>query len=261
MASLLVMSVDVQFYSYTTFCFLVTIMGLVIPWSSTLALVDIYSIFTRCHLHQPGVMVIVVIGDWVLALLSLAAASASASVVAILTSVGGSYCPPKFCGRRASMVPLLRMPLPSSSSSCPCRRRALAVVVVPLPSLLSSCPLPSSCPCLRCCRRALCRRRALAVAVVPFAVVVPLPSSCPCCRRALCRRRALAVAVVPLPSLLSSCPCRRRRALAVVVAVVPLPSSSCPCRRRRALCHLLIFVQTLRVLPFKVWEGVLKNHY
>ncbi|KAK1269873.1 CASP-like protein [Acorus gramineus] len=99
MASLLFMSVDVQFYSYTSFCFLVTIMGLVIPWSSTLALVDIYSIFTRCHLHQPGVMVIVVIGDWVLALLSLAAASASASVVAILTSAGGSYCPPKFCGR------------------------------------------------------------------------------------------------------------------------------------------------------------------
>ncbi|KAK1293615.1 hypothetical protein QJS10_CPB17g02571 [Acorus calamus] len=98
-ASLLFMSVDVQFYSYTSFCFLVTIMGLVIPWSSTLALVDIYSIFTRCHLRQPGVMVIVVIGDWVLALLSLAAASASASVVAILASAGGSYCPPKFCGR------------------------------------------------------------------------------------------------------------------------------------------------------------------
>ncbi|KAK1275466.1 hypothetical protein QJS04_geneDACA016058 [Acorus gramineus] len=93
------MSVDVQFYSYTSFCFLVTTMGLLIPWSSTLALVDIYSIFTRCRLRQPGFMVIVVIGDWVFALLSLAAASATASVTDLLTSSGRAYCPPKFCGR------------------------------------------------------------------------------------------------------------------------------------------------------------------
>ncbi|KAK1300764.1 hypothetical protein QJS10_CPB13g00135 [Acorus calamus] len=98
-ASLLFMSVDVQFYSYTSFCFLVIIMGLLIPWSSTLALFDIYSIFTRCRLRQPVIMVIVVIGDWVLALLSLAAASATASVTDLLTSSGQAYCPPKFCGR------------------------------------------------------------------------------------------------------------------------------------------------------------------
>ncbi|KAF0888342.1 hypothetical protein E2562_014167 [Oryza meyeriana var. granulata] len=64
-ASLLFMSVGVEFFSYTAFCFLVTIMGLVIPWSCTLAMIDVYSILVGCPLRVPGVMVIVVIGDWV----------------------------------------------------------------------------------------------------------------------------------------------------------------------------------------------------
>lgn len=102
-------------------------MGLVIPWSATLALVDIYSIFIGCPFRLPGVMVIVVIGDWVcinlhlqtalgllfmlticflrctfvqvLAILSLAAACASASVVDLLVHFDGAYSPPRFCGR------------------------------------------------------------------------------------------------------------------------------------------------------------------
>ncbi|KAJ6816784.1 CASP-like protein 5C1 [Iris pallida] len=98
-ASLFFMSVGVEFYSYTSFCFLVTIMGLVIPWSTTLAMVDVYSICVGCPLRLPGVMVIVVVGDWVLAILSLAAACASASVVDLLVHADGAYCPPRFCGR------------------------------------------------------------------------------------------------------------------------------------------------------------------
>ncbi|KAJ0963378.1 hypothetical protein J5N97_028500 [Dioscorea zingiberensis] len=98
-ASLLFMSVGVEFYSYTAFCFLVTIMGLVIPWSATLAIVDMYSIIAGCPLRLPGVMVIVVVGDWVLSILSLAAACSTASVVDLLVHIDGSYCPPKFCGR------------------------------------------------------------------------------------------------------------------------------------------------------------------
>ncbi|XP_072986106.1 CASP-like protein 5C1 [Typha latifolia] len=98
-ASLLFMSVGVEFYGYTAFCFLVTIMGLVIPWSCTLAMVDIYSIIVRCPLRLPGVMIIVVVGDWVLSILSLAAACATVGVIDLLLHIDGPYCSPKFCGR------------------------------------------------------------------------------------------------------------------------------------------------------------------
>lgn len=74
-ASLLFMSVGVEFFSYTAFCFLVTIMGLVIPWSCTLAMIDVYSVFVGCPLRVPGVMVIVVVGDCVR--ISLQSSSAS----------------------------------------------------------------------------------------------------------------------------------------------------------------------------------------
>ncbi|PSS21347.1 CASP-like protein [Actinidia chinensis var. chinensis] len=96
-ASLLFMCLDVEFYSYTAFCFLVTIMGLVIPWSLTLALMDAYSVFFKRPSRQPGVMSIIVVGDWVLSFLSLAAASSTASVTDILIT---SYsCRAKLCSR------------------------------------------------------------------------------------------------------------------------------------------------------------------
>lgn len=40
-------------------------MGLVIPWSFTLALADGYSVLVNCPLRQPGIMAIIVVGDWV----------------------------------------------------------------------------------------------------------------------------------------------------------------------------------------------------
>ncbi|KAF8410614.1 hypothetical protein HHK36_003146 [Tetracentron sinense] len=98
-ASLLFMSLGVEFYSYTAFCYLVTVMGLVIPWSFTLALVDGYSVLVKCPVRQPGILLIIVIGDWVLSILSLAAACATASVINLLLDVDDSYCPPKFCTR------------------------------------------------------------------------------------------------------------------------------------------------------------------
>ena len=52
--------------SFCNFCsFLVTIMGLVIPWSLTLALVDMFSVFVKPPSRQLGLMTIIVIGDWV----------------------------------------------------------------------------------------------------------------------------------------------------------------------------------------------------
>lgn len=45
--------------------YLVTIMGLVIPWSITLVLVDVYSVFVKFLPHQPRILSAIVIGDWV----------------------------------------------------------------------------------------------------------------------------------------------------------------------------------------------------
>ncbi|GMP31622.1 hypothetical protein CsSME_00005763 [Camellia sinensis var. sinensis] len=97
-ASLLFMCLDVEFYSYTAFCFLVTIMGLVIPWSLTLAVVDVYSVFFKPPSRQLGVMSVIVIGDWVLSFLSLAAACSTASVSEILIT-SSSFCSAELCSR------------------------------------------------------------------------------------------------------------------------------------------------------------------
>ncbi|KAF2283641.1 hypothetical protein P3X46_012419 [Hevea brasiliensis] len=98
-ASLLFMCLGIDFYSYTAFCYLVTVMGLVIPWSVTLVLVDIYSVFVKCLPHQPKILSAIIIGDWVLSFLSLAAAGSAASVTDLLLDVGTSYCPAKMCSR------------------------------------------------------------------------------------------------------------------------------------------------------------------
>ncbi|TXG59547.1 hypothetical protein EZV62_014120 [Acer yangbiense] len=82
-ASLLFMSFRVEFFGYTSFCYLVVIMGLVIPWSTTLALVDAYSIFLK----------------YVLSFLSLAAACSTAGVTDLLLDVGQPYCPVNLCRR------------------------------------------------------------------------------------------------------------------------------------------------------------------
>ncbi|XVE67421.1 hypothetical protein DITRI_Ditri08aG0159500 [Diplodiscus trichospermus] len=87
-ASLLFMSLGVEFYSYTAFCYLVTIMGLVIPWSFTLALVDGYSVLVKCPVRQPAILLIIAAGDWVLSVLTLAAACSTASVVDLLFHSG-----------------------------------------------------------------------------------------------------------------------------------------------------------------------------
>ncbi|KAK9108761.1 hypothetical protein Sjap_016821 [Stephania japonica] len=98
-ASLLIMSLGINFYSYTSFCYLVTIMGLVIPWSFTLALVDGYSVIAGCPLHRAGILLVIAAGDWVLSILSLAAACSAASVVEILSQLGEPFCPSKECNR------------------------------------------------------------------------------------------------------------------------------------------------------------------
>ncbi|GMI76928.1 CASP-like protein 5C2 [Hibiscus trionum] len=98
-ASLLFMCLDVQFYSYTCFSYLVTVMGLVTPWSVSLALVDAYSVFVKCLPRQPRVLLVIIVGDCALSFLSLAAACSTASVASLLAEVGSPYCPSKICSR------------------------------------------------------------------------------------------------------------------------------------------------------------------
>ncbi|KAM0058043.1 putative casparian strip membrane protein [Helianthus debilis subsp. tardiflorus] len=99
-ASLLFMCVGVQFYAYTSFCFLVTIKGLTIPWSLTLAMVDAYSVFVKRPSRQLQIVFIIVMGDWILSFLSLAAACSTASVSDFMvTEAGASFCGGKMCNR------------------------------------------------------------------------------------------------------------------------------------------------------------------
>ncbi|KAI3726240.1 hypothetical protein L1987_66037 [Smallanthus sonchifolius] len=95
-ASLLFMCVGVEFYAYTSFCFLVTIKGLTIPWSLTLAMVDAFSVFVKRPSRQVQIVFIIVIGDWVLSFLSLAAACSTASVADFMITEAGAF----FCGKR-----------------------------------------------------------------------------------------------------------------------------------------------------------------
>ncbi|KAI8032105.1 hypothetical protein LOK49_LG01G03411 [Camellia lanceoleosa] len=97
-ASLFFMCLDVEFYGYTAFCFLVTIMGLVIPWSLTFALVDAYSVVYKRPSPQHGVMSVIIVGDWVLSFLSLAAACSTASVTDILINKT-FLCSVQMCSR------------------------------------------------------------------------------------------------------------------------------------------------------------------
>ncbi|CAN6563082.1 unnamed protein product [Malus baccata var. baccata] len=98
-ASLLFMCLDVEFYSYTAFCYLVTVMGLVVPWSMTLMIVDVYSVFFRYLPRRPRITTIIILGDLALSYLSLAAACSTASTTYLLVHLGRSYCPAKLCTR------------------------------------------------------------------------------------------------------------------------------------------------------------------
>ncbi|XP_004300576.1 PREDICTED: CASP-like protein ARALYDRAFT_485429 isoform X1 [Fragaria vesca subsp. vesca] len=98
-ASLLFMCLDVEFYSYTAFCYLVTVMGLVVPWGMTLVIVDAYFVFVRCLPRQPRIIIILIAGDLALSYLSLAAACSTASTTMLLHDADRSYCPAKLCTR------------------------------------------------------------------------------------------------------------------------------------------------------------------
>ncbi|XP_059293736.1 CASP-like protein 5C3 [Lycium ferocissimum] len=98
-ASLLFMFLGVPFYSFSALCFMMTVMGLVMAWSLTLVMVDVFSVLIQRPYHQPGIISVVVLGDWVLSFLSLAASCSTASVAEYLIRSSSPNCSGNLCTR------------------------------------------------------------------------------------------------------------------------------------------------------------------
>ncbi|KAH9736131.1 hypothetical protein WN944_004042 [Citrus x changshan-huyou] len=82
------------FSSYTAFCYLIASMGLQMLWSFGLACLDIYALRRKRDLQNPVLVSLFVVGDWVTAMLSLAAACSSAGVV-VLYAKDLNFCRPQ----------------------------------------------------------------------------------------------------------------------------------------------------------------------
>ncbi|GAY49749.1 hypothetical protein CUMW_121470 [Citrus unshiu] len=82
------------FSSYTAFCYLIASMGLQMLWSFGLACLDIYALRRKRDLQNPVLVSLFVVGDWVTAMLSLAAACSSAGVV-VLYAKDLNFCMPQ----------------------------------------------------------------------------------------------------------------------------------------------------------------------
>ncbi|KAL3727020.1 CASP-like protein 5B3 [Eucalyptus grandis] len=79
-----------SFFEFTAFCYLIASMGLQLVWSFGLAILDAYAIFKKKVLHGPVLVSLFVVGDWVTATLSLAAASSSAGITVLYFNDLGS---------------------------------------------------------------------------------------------------------------------------------------------------------------------------
>ncbi|KAF3342104.1 CASP-like protein [Carex littledalei] len=100
-ASVGVMASANSFSNYTAFCYLIASMGLQLLWSLGLACLDIYALKTKRDLRNPVLVSLFVVGDWVTAILSFAAACSSAGVV-LLFEKDVHFCkmfPQLACGR------------------------------------------------------------------------------------------------------------------------------------------------------------------
>ncbi|KAL5542229.1 hypothetical protein UlMin_009939 [Ulmus minor] len=84
--SIAAMATTASFFNFTAFCYLIASMGLQVIWSFVLALVDAYALARKKVFHNPVLVSLYVVGDWVTATLSLAAASASAGITVLYFS-------------------------------------------------------------------------------------------------------------------------------------------------------------------------------
>ncbi|XP_022748990.1 CASP-like protein 5B3 isoform X4 [Durio zibethinus] len=76
------------FVNFLSFClclksYLIASMGLQVVWSFALALLDGIALVKKKVLHNPILVSLFVVGDWVTATLSLAAASSSAGIAVL----------------------------------------------------------------------------------------------------------------------------------------------------------------------------------
>ncbi|KAJ8542103.1 hypothetical protein K7X08_016969 [Anisodus acutangulus] len=83
-ASIAVMASSHGFATYTAFCYLIASMGLQFLWSFSLACLDIHALRLNRDLRNYVFLSLLVVGDWVTAILSLAAACSSAGVVVLI---------------------------------------------------------------------------------------------------------------------------------------------------------------------------------
>uniref|UniRef100_A0A5B7AWS0 CASP-like protein n=1 Tax=Davidia involucrata TaxID=16924 RepID=A0A5B7AWS0_DAVIN len=82
-ASIVVMASASGFSITTAFCYLIASMGLQVLWSFGLACLDIHALRKKRDLQNNVLVSLFVVGDWVTAILSLAAACSSAGVMVL----------------------------------------------------------------------------------------------------------------------------------------------------------------------------------
>nr|DAD28312.1 TPA_asm: hypothetical protein HUJ06_029780 [Nelumbo nucifera] len=82
-ASIGAMASAFGFSNYTAFCYLIASMGLQVLWSFGLACLDAYALRIKRNLQSPVLVSLFVVGDWVTATLSLAAACSSAGIMVL----------------------------------------------------------------------------------------------------------------------------------------------------------------------------------
>ncbi|GLT78719.1 hypothetical protein SLA2020_502470 [Shorea laevis] len=88
--SIACMAATSNFFNFTAFCYLIASMGLQVIWSFGLAMLDAVALAKRKVLHNPVLVSLFVVGDWVTGTLSLAAASASAGIAVLYFNDLGS---------------------------------------------------------------------------------------------------------------------------------------------------------------------------
>uniref|UniRef100_A0A5B7AT12 CASP-like protein n=1 Tax=Davidia involucrata TaxID=16924 RepID=A0A5B7AT12_DAVIN len=82
-ASIVVMASASGFSTTTAFCYLIASMGLQVLWSFGLACLDFHALRKKRDLQNHIFVSLFVVGDWVTAILSLAAACSSAGVMVL----------------------------------------------------------------------------------------------------------------------------------------------------------------------------------
>ncbi|CAK9160076.1 unnamed protein product [Ilex paraguariensis] len=80
------MATTKTFFNFTAFCYLIASMGLLVIWSFGLAFLDAYALAKKKVLHNPVLVSLFVVGDWVTATLSLAGAASSAGITVLYFS-------------------------------------------------------------------------------------------------------------------------------------------------------------------------------